>query len=62
MSEQDSVQTTSLQRPINDNKETWKAYWIDQGQPWRTEPEIDEERQKYLNERRSIEPDIKLGI
>src|SRR6266487_2366510 len=33
-----------------------------QGQPWRTEPEIDEERQKYLAERRSIKPDIEQGI
>ena len=62
MSEQDSVQTTSLQRPINNNKETWKAYWIDQGQPWRTEPEIDEERQKYLAELRKIEVDLLKAI
>lgn len=31
-------------------------------QPWRTEPEIDAERQTYLAERRSIMPDIKQGI
>ncbi|HEV2582961.1 MAG TPA: pentapeptide repeat-containing protein, partial [Ktedonobacteraceae bacterium] len=29
---------------------------------WRTEPEIDEERQKYLTERRSTTPNIELGI
>ena len=28
--------------------ETWKAYWNVQGQPWRTEPVIDEERQQRL--------------
>src|SRR5437588_9471219 len=28
--------------------ETWKAYWKEQGQPWRTEPAIDEERQQQL--------------
>src|SRR5260221_6503409 len=28
--------------------ETWKAYWKEQGQPWRTEPIIDEERQQQL--------------
>ena len=28
--------------------ETWKAYWKVQGQPWRTEPLIDEERQQRL--------------
>ena len=62
MSEQDGAQATTLHRPVNDDKEAWKAYWHAQGQPWRTEPEIDKERQKYLAERRSIEPDIKEGI
>src|SRR5919109_975362 len=37
------------------NKEAWKVYWKAQGQPWRIEPEIDKERQKYLSERRDIE-------
>jgi len=50
------------QRPADDNRQAWKAYWKDQGQPWRTEPEINIERQKYLAERRSITPDIKQGI
>lgn len=50
------------QRPTTDDIETWKAYWRAQGQPWRTEPEIDVERQKYLDERRSIKPDIEQGI
>src|SRR5258708_22928254 len=27
-------------------------YWERQGQPWRTQPEIDAERQKYLEQRR----------
>jgi hypothetical protein len=49
--QQDSS-TPTPQRPINDDKELWKAYWKAQGQPWRTEPEIDMERQKYLTERR----------
>ena len=30
------------------DSETWKAYWKEQGQPWRTEPTIDEERQQRL--------------
>lgn len=51
-----------LKRPTTDDPEAWKAYWEAQGQPWRTEPEIDVERQKYLNERRAIIPDIKKGI
>ncbi len=62
MSEQDGAQANTLQRPANDDKEAWKAYWEKQSQPWRTEPEIDAERQKYLAERRSIEPDILQGI
>src|SRR5713101_7347491 len=52
----------ALQRPTNEDTETWRAYWKTQGQPWRTEPEIDAERQKYLAERRSITPDIEQGI
>jgi uncharacterized protein YjbI with pentapeptide repeats len=30
------------------NTEIWQAYWKQQGQPWRSEPPIDEERQQYL--------------
>jgi uncharacterized protein YjbI with pentapeptide repeats len=62
MSEQDGIQTTALQRPTNDDKEAWKAYWKVQGQPWRSEPEIYAERQKYLAERCSITPNIEQGI
>ncbi len=39
-------------RPTNDDKKGWKLYWEAQGQSWRDEPEIDEERQMYLDERR----------
>lgn len=62
MSEQDGRQATSLQRPPTDDPEAWKAYWKAQGQFWRTEPEIETERQKYLTERRSITPDVEQGI
>lgn len=42
---------------------TWNEYWAkSHDQPWRTEPEIDAERQQYLAERRSIEPDPQRGI
>src|SRR5439155_19317005 len=37
------------------------AYWKQEGQPWRKEPEIDEKRQQYLSERRKIKPDNKYG-
>jgi uncharacterized protein YjbI with pentapeptide repeats len=30
--------------------------------PWRTEPEIDEEQQTYLADRRAVKPDIENGI
>src|SRR5436190_1410862 len=60
MSEQDGTQATQAQT-IND-RESWKAYWAAQGQPWRTEPEIEAERQDYLAQRRTITPDPKLGI
>lgn len=61
MSEQDGKQENLLQRPTNDNKEAWVAYWKTLGQPWRVDPEIDTERQKYLTERRCIIPDIERG-
>jgi uncharacterized protein YjbI with pentapeptide repeats len=59
---QNGTQPPSLPLPANDDKEGWKVYWKAQGQPWRTEPEIDAERQTYLAERHSIVPDIKQGI
>ena len=62
VSEQDERQTVVQQRPATRDQDEWKTYWKAQGQSWRTEPEIDEERQKYLTERRSITPDIEKGI
>ncbi len=62
MSEHDSGQVSTLQCPITSNRYDWKVYWEQQGQPWRTEPEIDIERQKYLAERRYIEPDFQRDI
>ncbi len=60
--QQNGKRAPALQRPANDDPETWKAYWKAQGQPWRSEPEIDTVRQAFLTERRSITPDIKQGI
>ena len=54
--QQNGKQALTSQRPANDDRETWKTHWKIQGQSWRTEPEIEEERQKYLAERRSIAP------
>jgi len=59
---QRDVQASLPQRPANDDKEGWKAYWKKLGQPWRLEPEIEAQRQKYFMERRSIIPDIEKSI
>lgn len=50
------------ERLTPDGFETWNAYWAAQGMPWRTEPEIDADRQQYLAERRTIQPDIEHRI
>lgn len=60
--ENDNQSLVAQQRPANDDKEAWKAYWKTQGQPWRIEPIIDVERQKYLDERRNVKPNIEQGI
>jgi uncharacterized protein YjbI with pentapeptide repeats len=44
------------------DRTAWANYWQEKGQSWRIEPEIDEERQKYLAERRAIVPDVEKGI
>jgi hypothetical protein len=62
MSEGKGRQVSLPPRPTESDPQAWKTYWEAQGQPWRTEPEIDLERQKYLAERRSITPDSKQGI
>lgn len=62
MSDQDNGQVFTLRRPITNDQEAWKAYWKVQGWSWRTEPEIDTERQKYLARRRPIIPNIEKGI
>ncbi len=38
-------------KPTGDNRAEWKAYWEQQGEAWRTEPEIAETRQAELRER-----------
>ncbi len=62
MSEQDGRQAMVQQRPTTHDQDEWEAYWKAVGQPWRTEPEIEAERQQYLAERRRITPDIKQGM
>jgi uncharacterized protein YjbI with pentapeptide repeats len=49
-------------RPAPEGYDSWPAYWQAQAMSWRTEPEIDEQRQAYLAERRAMHPDIEQGI
>ena len=62
MSELDNPSISRPMRPTTKDRAVWRIYWQQSGQPWRIEPEIDEERQKYLAERRAISPDIEKGI
>lgn len=52
VSEQNSAPVSTVRHPTIDDPVLMNMYWEQQGQPWRTEPEIDAERQKYLQERR----------
>jgi hypothetical protein len=64
MSEQQSQTPTTATsaRPAPEGYQSWNDFWKAQGMPWRTEPLIDEERQRYLAERRSVRPDDEQGI
>ena len=46
---------------LND-RAAWQAHWVAQGQPWRTEPEIDTQRQIFLAKRRRLIPDMSQGL
>lgn len=61
MSEQQTT-TVVQERPAPKGYQSWLEYWDTQGMPWRNEPELDEERQRFLTERRAIVPDIAQGI
>jgi uncharacterized protein YjbI with pentapeptide repeats len=61
--EEEACMNTQVPKPdINDSPERWEKYWKVQGQPWRTEPEIDMNRQEELPQRRAIVPNIEKGI
>jgi len=55
------AQQTTGDTSAPDGFATWQAYWTAQGMPWRTEPEIATERQRYLDARRAVPPDIAQG-
>lgn len=48
--------------PEPDDAEGWRNHWRTQEQPWRTEPEINTQRQAELSKCRYILPDIRYGI
>src|SRR5260221_13966761 len=56
-SEQTNQSSVSLKYYFNDTS-FWIAHWQILGQPWRTEPEIDSERQAYLAKCCATTPDI----
>ncbi len=45
-------------QPEGESRGAWRKYWIALAQPWRTEPEIDDERRQFLAERQAITPNI----
>lgn len=50
------------QQPSANDREGWKQYWTNKGQPWRTEPEISACRQHELSQRRSTQQEPEKGI
>jgi hypothetical protein len=62
MSKLDSKPLTLIQRPLTYDCTEWIPYWQAIGQTWRTEPEIETDRQNYLAQRRAIAPSIEQGI
>jgi hypothetical protein len=61
MSEQQPA-TAAQERPAPEDFGSWQNYWKAQSTPWRTQPEIDEVRQRYLTERRAIPPYTSKGV
>src|SRR5262249_53785871 len=62
MSEEGTGPDTQAQRPADGDRAGWRAYWQTRQQPWRTEPELDEERQGRLARRQELVPNIRDGI
>jgi len=55
-----SIDIVSRDKMMNEY-DVRRAYWLSQGQPWRTEPEIDIQRQEELVARCAIIPNIQTG-
>jgi uncharacterized protein YjbI with pentapeptide repeats len=61
MSEQQSAKPAQ-ERPAPAGYASWQEYWMAQGMPWRTEPEIDEEQRRFLTMRRATKPNTETGV
>src|SRR5947209_8418235 len=59
---EDASSMLGEQSPGEQERADWPAFWAKQGQPWRTEPEIDAQRQAELAACRNITPAILQGI
>jgi uncharacterized protein YjbI with pentapeptide repeats len=54
---------TTLQHvAVDAGDDAWPAYWAARGSSWRTQPEIDEQRQAYLSTQRAITPNSKKSV
>ena len=62
MQDQDSIEIALLAPPTSAHRGAWSHYWQKVGQPWRTEPETDADRQVYLMQRLTIRPDLEEGV
>ncbi len=62
MSEQANSLPAQPQYPTTNNPDEWLVHWQKCGQPWRTETEIDSNRQKVLAECLNTKSDIAQGI
>jgi uncharacterized protein YjbI with pentapeptide repeats len=68
--DEQATQTISNERALHtivngnalEKRAVWQEHWTQIGQLWRSEPEIDRERQKFLTQRRTITPDHERGI
>ncbi|GAC1391945.1 MAG: hypothetical protein NVS4B11_33480 [Ktedonobacteraceae bacterium] len=56
------VQLSTLTRPTIASRDEWATYWKAMNQLWRTESEIDLERQAYLMQRMAIKVDLDEGV
>jgi uncharacterized protein YjbI with pentapeptide repeats len=67
MSQQEPTPVTSVaaadsQPPQTRDRAAWTVYWQTRSQPWRTEAEIDGERQAFLAQCRRVPPSVGRGV